>query len=292
MHGISLWGKQNPKAGVLTGDAIAQGAEAIITFGALQSNHVRQTIAACAKQNVPCHAILSDIVPHHEPAYRSSGNYFIDQFSHASVYVETSLEATANRFDQLVAELSAKKIKPYIIPTGGSSAVGALGYVQAALELGEQISQRGLKFDAIISASASGGTHSGFAVGLNSIAPDTPYFGVNVYNTDAEAFEQSIQVLRDEVVELLGVKNTPSLNFIHDFVGDGYGVPTEGMKEAVKALWHSEGVLLDPVYTGKAMSALIALCRRGRFSSDQKILFIHTGGAPALFAYADEFRNG
>ena len=289
--GLAFGGNKTRKLEFLLGEALEQKADAIITFGALQSNHVRQTIAAGAKMNVPCHAILSDIVPHYEPAYRASGNFFLGQFSQAHVYVEPSVEATAERFDALMEELTAQGVSPYVVPTGGSSPTGALGYVQSALELQTQLDECGLAFDAIVSASASGGTQAGFALGVESFAPNTEYLGVNVYQTDKGAFEQSVVGLLNEVKQKLNVDQSPPLNFVHGFVGEGYGIPTGAMKEATKTLWRTEGILLDPVYTGKAMSALFALCREGRFSSDQKVLFLHTGGAPGLFAYADEFRH-
>ena len=285
--GLAFGGNKTRKLEYLLADAHAQNADAMITFGAVQSNHVRQTIAACAKHNMECHAILADIVPYKDPAYRQSGNFLLDHMSTAHVHVVPPDGDAKTKLKEILADLEARSKAPYIVPAGGSSPVGVLGYVEAAYEIDRQRNALNVNFAAILHASATGGTQIGLSMGAHKVAPDTPVLGVNVNTIDPLAFEKKLEVFLSEVANTWHISDVPPLQFVHGFVGKGYGLPTDAMKEAVLTTFQLEGILLDPVYTGKAMAALFDLCRKGQYAVTDKILFVHTGGAPGLFAYQD-----
>lgn len=285
--GLAFGGNKTRKLEYLLADALGKGNDIIVTFGALQSNHVRQTIAACAKMDIECHAILTDIVPYRGASYRHSGNLLIDHLSSAHLHVVGSTDAAGKKLKELVATFENQHKTAYVIPAGGSSPVGVLGYVSAALEMGQQARKLDVGFDAIVSASATGGTQSGLAIGYRQVSQGTRILGVNVYDRDSDAFEKRLTAFFENVCQTLDIEDAPELDFIQGFVGSGYGMPTKGMREAVATVFQLEGILLDPVYTGKAMAALFALCRTGKFGQKDKVLFVHTGGAPGLFAYQD-----
>lgn len=284
--GLAFGGNKTRKLEFLLGDARSKGSTDIVTFGAVQSNHVRQTIAACAKTGFTCHAILTDIVPHKEAAYRQSGNLLLDRMSTAHIHILPSADAASAKLKEINASLGNGK-SAYVIPPGGSSPMGVLGYVAAAVEIGQQAKDLDLTFDAILSASATGGTHVGLTLGSRQGARSSSVYGANIYHTDPATFEERIEKLADEVCESFGVSEFPQLQHVHGFVGDGYGLPTPEMKEAVLTTFQLEGILLDPVYTGKGMAALFDMCRKRAFTDKDKILFVHTGGAPGLFAYQE-----
>ncbi len=284
--GLAFGGNKTRKLEFLLGDARSKGSTDIVTFGALQSNHVRQTIAACAKTGFTCHAILTDIVPHEEAAYRQSGNLLLDRMSTASVNILPSADAASAKLKEITASLDNDK-SAYVIPPGGSSPMGVLGYIAAAVEIGQQAKELDLTFDAIVSASATGGTQVGLTLGGQQGAHSAPVYGANVYHTDPAAFEERIEKLADDVCESFGVSRQPQFQHVHGFVGEGYGLPTPAMKKAVSTTFQLEGVLLDPVYTGKGMAGLFDMCRKRVFTDKDKILFVHTGGSPGLFAYQE-----
>ncbi len=285
--GLAFGGNKTRKLEFLLADARQQNADVVVTFGALQSNHVRQTIAACARTGLECHAILTDIVPHDEPAYRSSGNFMLDGLSMASLHVVRTTEEAGTKFRSLNDTFQAQDKSVYVIPAGGSSPEGVLGYVSAAIETIEQANAQDLVFDAVVSASATGGTQAGLSIGFAPLAATTRILGVNVYDKSAIAFETRLGKFLENVCQTLGIGEPPDLEFVQGVVGEGYGLPTTPMKEAVLKTFQTEGILLDPVYTGKAMAGLFDMCRKGVFTQNDKILFVHTGGAPGLFAYRD-----
>ncbi len=289
--GLAFGGNKTRKLEYLLADAREKNADAIITFGALQSNHVRQTIAACAKADIECHAVLSDLVPFDDPVYRRSGNLLIDHMSKAHIHKLAADQDAKQKLKHLLSELQSQSKTVYVIPPGGSSPTGVLGYVSAALEIGQQCERQNIRFDAVVHASATGGTQIGLSIGCRFVSQETPILGVNVYSTDPAAFEERIANLTTEVMSELKMEQRPALQFVHGFVGDGYGMPTEAMKEAVLTTFQLEGILLDPVYTGKAMAGLFDLCRKKLYSKSDKILFVHTGGAPGLFAYESALMN-
>lgn len=193
--------------------------------------------------------------------------------------------------EQVAKELGAKGRKPYLIPTGGSNGVGALGYVNAMHEIESQANALGVSFDAIVFCSGSGGTHGGLLAGAKLLHSRAKLIGIGDGDTKRELVDMALRVAREAAQVLQAPPSFSEDGVIaHDeYAKEGYGVPNPAMVDAVRLVARTEGILLDPVYSGKAMAGLIDLIRRGRFTPDQSLAFIHTGGTPALFAYRDSF---
>jgi L-cysteate sulfo-lyase len=285
--GLATGGNKTRKLEFLIADALAQGADTVITHGAVQSNHVRQTAAAACRYGLRCAALLERRVPGHGPGYEATGNVLFDRLFGA----ELRLVEAATNMDGVCAEL-AEEIqgrggKPYYIPGGGSNAVGALGYVDAALELLTQANAMGLRIDGVVHGTGSTGTQAGLVCGLEGANSGIDVLGICVSRPAAAQIDAVYQTASATAARL-GIKGGLDRGRIMangDYVGPGYGIPTAGTLEAIRLAACHEGLLLDPVYTGKAMAGLIDLCRRGFFAKDQNIVFLHTGGAAALFAY-------
>ncbi|KAA5847774.1 D-cysteine desulfhydrase [Pseudomonas chlororaphis] len=283
---LAMGGNKLRKLEYLAADALAQGADTLITAGAIQSNHVRQTAALAAKLGLGCVALLENPIGTDDGNYLGNGNRLLLDLFDAKV----ELVDNADEQLQALAEcLRSSGKQPYLVPIGGSNALGALGYVRAGLELAEQIHNTGLDFAAVVLASGSAGTHSGLALALSEVLPQLPVIGVTVSRTD-EAQRPKVQGLAERTAELLGVALPDSfkVELWDEYFAPRYGEPNAGTLAAVKLLASQEGLLLDPVYTGKAMAGLLDGIGRQRFD-DGPIIFLHTGGAPALFAYAGSF---
>jgi D-cysteine desulfhydrase len=267
-------------------DALAQGADTLITVGAVQSNHCRLTLAAAVREGLKCRLVLEERVPgSYDP--KASGNNLL--FDLLGVEAVTVVEGGADldaAMQAIADELQGQGRRGYIIPGGGSNALGALGYVACAEEILTQSFELGLRLDHIVCASGSAGTHAGLLAGLIGCNAHIPLTGINV-RRPRETQEANVHKLALATAELLNVPAVPrdAVRALGDWVGPGYSLPTEEMVEAVRLLARLEGVLLDPVYTGKAMAGLIGLVARGEWSRGDRILFVHTGGSPALYAY-------
>lgn len=288
MLGLTSGGNKTRKLEFLLADALEKGADTLVTCGAVQSNHCRLTLAAAVKEGLKCRLVLEERVPNsYNP--ESSGNNFL--FRLLGVEAVTVVPGGSNMkeaMEEVAADVTASGGKPYIIPGGGSNAIGATGYVNCAQELQQQMFESGQSFDHIVVPSGSGGTHAGFLVGVVGNNLGIPVHGINV-SRKRDVQTDLIHNLCKLTAERVGC--TPPdrelVNCYDEYVGAGYSRPTEGMIEAVNLLAKSEGILLDPVYTGKQMAGLIALVRNGFFKPTDKVLFLHTGGAPALYAYMD-----
>ncbi|PJI49320.1 MAG: D-cysteine desulfhydrase [Pseudomonas sp.] len=283
---FALGGNKVRKLEFLAADALNAGADTLVTAGAIQSNHVRQTAAVAARLGLRCVALLENPIGTDDHNYLSNGNrLLLDLFG-----TEVKLVANLDTADELLAQtgghLRREGRKPYIVPIGGSNALGALGYVRAGLELAEQIRANGQRFSAVVLASGSAGTHAGLAVALADELPELDVIGVTVSRTDA-AQRPKVEGLVRSTLELLGhaAPAVPTVQLWDEYFGPRYGEPNAGTLEAVRLLASQEGLLLDPVYTGKAMAGLLDGIRRDRFVKPGPILFLHTGGSPALFAY-------
>jgi L-cysteate sulfo-lyase len=289
--GLATGGNKTRKLEYLMADAVAQGADTVITQGATQSNHARQTVAAACKLGMRSHIILEDRTGYTRAEYKQSGNVFLDALMGASiseVAADTDMNAAMER---LAADLRAGGRKPYVIPGGGSNALGALGYVTCALELAQQANDMGLVIDALVHATGSAGTQAGLVVGMHGARTQIPVLGIGV-RAPKPAQEQRVFDLACQTAELIGVKGAVAREDVVancDYVGPGYGLPTPGMVEAVTLLARHEGILLDPVYSGKGMAGLIDLVRRGHFKTTDNVVFLHTGGAVALYGYTEAF---
>ena len=284
--GLAGGGNKTRKLEFLVADALAQGADTLITVGAVQSNHCRLTLAAAAREGLKCRLVLEQRVPGSYDKRASGNNFLFDLLGVESATVVDSGVDLAAAMQKIATDLKAEGRKGYIIPGGGSNALGALGYVACAEELLAQTFDSDLRLDHIVCASGSAGTHAGLVMGLLGNNTQIPVTGINVRRQRAEQ-EGNVHALAVDVARLLGIAppSREGVTALDEWVGPGYSLPTQGMIEAVRLLARGEGVLLDPVYTGKAMAGLIDLVRRGAFKKNQNVLFLHTGGAPALYAY-------
>lgn len=289
--GLSTGGNKTRKLEFLMADAKDKGADTIITQGATQSNHARQTAAAAAKLGMKCHILLEDRTGYEDQPYTLNGNVLLDRLHGASVSKRPSGVDMNAEMEQLASKLNASGDQCYIIPGGGSNPIGALGYVNCARELSEQAEQMGLKVDALVHATGSSGTQAGLVTGLAAIDSSIHLLGIGV-RAPQEKQEQMVFDLAVKTAELLnnGVKiQRDQVRAICDYVGPGYGLPTDGMRKAVKLLAETEGLLFDPVYSGKGLDGLIDLVSKGHFDGMENIVFLHTGGSAALFGYPEVF---
>ncbi len=291
--GLASGGNKTRKLEFLMADAVAQGADTVITQGATQSNHARQTAAAAARLGMRCIVLLEDRTGSRDDAYRYSGNVFIERLIGAPTRTYAG-GSDMNAAMQVVAEeVRAGGGKPYVIPGGGSNALGALGYVNCAFEIVEQANASQLVVDHVVHATGSAGTQAGLVAGFEGMRSGIPVLGIGV-RAPRETQEANVYKLACETADLLGMSGAVAREKVVancDYVGDGYGKPTAGMLEAVTLLAQTEGLLLDPVYTGKGMAGLIDLVRKGRFKEGESVVFVHTGGSVALFGYMDAFAS-
>ena len=291
--GLSTGGNKTRKLEFLMADAVKHGADTIITQGATQSNHARQTVAIAAKMGMKCELLLEDRTGSTVENYKLSGNVFLDHLYGANVQEVAGGTDMNAAMAKLADELRAKGQKPYIIPGGGSNPIGALGYVVAALEMVDQFNTLGLNVSCVVHATGSAGTQAGLVVGLEGARSQIPVLGIGV-RAAKQAQETNVYNLAVKTAELLGVPGSVSRESVVancDYVGGGYGVPTPGMIEAVTMMARLEGILLDPVYSGKGMAGLVDLCRKGHFKKGENVVFLQTGGSVALYGYMDAF-NG
>lgn len=289
--GLSSGGNKTRKLEFLMADALEKGADTIITQGATQSNHARQTAAAAAKLGMACHILLEDRTGSNDPNYILNGNVLLDRLHGASVSKRPDGADMNAEMDACAAEMKKDGKSPYIIPGGGSNPIGALGYVNCARELSEQAANAGLKIDALVHATGSSGTQAGLVAGLAALDSNIHLLGIGV-RAPQDKQEGMVHDLAVRTAEFMStgtqiVRNTVRANC--DYVGPGYGLPTEGMIDALKLLARTEGLLFDPVYSGKGLDGLIDQIRKGYFDGMDNVVFLHTGGSAALFGYPETF---
>ena len=280
---VALGGNKLRKLEFLAADALREGADVLLTAGAIQSNHVRQTAAVAAKLGLKCVALLENPIGTTSENYLSNGNRLMLDLMDVEIVM---VDALHNPTEQLAAQaehLEAQGFRPYIVPVGGSNALGALGYVECAQEIAHQ-SEGVVDFAAVVVASGSAGTHAGLAVGLEQLLPETELIGVTV-SRKVEAQLPVVERIRSALAEQLEVQAKAPITLWDDYFAPRYGEPNDEGMAAVKLLARLEGIMLDPVYTGKAMAGLIDGIAQNRFRREGPLLFVHTGGSPALFAY-------
>lgn len=285
--GLSTGGNKTRKLEFLMAEALQQQATCIITQGATQSNHARQTAAAAAKLGLGCHILLEDRTGSNDENYTLNGNVLLDQLHGATIAKRAGGADMAAEMEELAAGLTARGERPYIIPGGGSNPTGALGYVNCAAELEDQARASGLKIDALIHATGSSGTQAGLAAGLCALNSDVHLLGIGV-RAPQEKQEEMVHGLAVKTMGRLGIPQEVPRAAVRancDYVGAGYGIPTDGMKTALGLLARLEGLLFDPVYSGKGLDGLIDQVKRGYFDGMENIVFLHTGGSAALFGY-------
>lgn len=299
--GLAIGGNKTRKLEFLMADALAQGANTVITVGGVQSNHCRQTAAAAARLGLKCELVLPHISRYDSATYETNGNLLLDRLFGAAVHLVpgdgTDRTIAAPVIERVLEEVRARGDVPYLIPAGGSSPVGALGYVDAAFELARQAKSLGLDVGHVVVTTGSTTTHAGLVVGFAGVRQtpgldcDPIVHGISVY----QRREPAIATVREKVratAELLQLDDASldeRVNVTDDYLGGGYGEPTDGMLEAVSLAARYEGLLIDPVYTGKTLAGLIDMVRQGRFAKTDNVVFFHTGGTPALFAYREAF---
>jgi D-cysteine desulfhydrase len=290
--GLAAGGNKTRKLEFLVADALAQGADTLITVGAPQSNHCRLTLAAAAKEGLACRLIIEERVAGTFSTEALGNNLLFDLMGAANIRVVPLGSDLAAEMDKDAAAVRAAGGKPYTIVGGGSNPLGALGYAACAAEIVTQAFDMGVPFDRIVVASGSAGTHAGILAGLAALNAGIPVIGINVRRPRAEQ-EGNVHKLALATSALLGTPapTREDVVALDDWVGPGYSLPTADMVAAVRLLAASEGILLDPVYSGKAMAGLIGLVRSGQFAPDERLLFIHTGGSPTLHAYAHDLRD-
>lgn len=289
--GLTGGGNKTRKLEFLMADALDKGADTIITCGAVQSNHCRLALAAAVKEGLRCHLVLEERVPESYDPYASGNNFLFNLIGVEDVHVVKGGSNLMEEMETLADNLKRMGRNPYIIPTGGSNEIGALGCVSCAQEILQQTFEMGLKVDSIVVTSGSAGTHAGILTGIIGQNANIPVIGIGI-NRKKEEQAEAVHSLAMRISNKLGLKNPPlreDVIVFDDYVGGGYSIPTEGMVKAVKMLARTEAILLDPVYTGKAMAGLIDLINKGYFRGKANILFLHTGGSPALYAYTKEF---
>ena len=289
--GLASGGNKTRKLEFLMGEALKLGADTLITQGATQSNHARQTAAAAAKFGMECHLLLEDRIGNNSPDYTLNGNVLLDQLHGASISKRAGGADMNAEMATLAEDLKAKGKKPYVIPGGGSNPTGALGYVNCGFELVSQANDRGLKISHVVHATGSAGTQAGLVTGLVALNSQIPVLGIGV-RAPKDKQEQSVFDLACRTADHMGISGVVKREHVvanTDYVGPGYGLPTEGMIEALKLVARMEGILLDPVYSGKGMAGLIDLVTSGFFAKDEDVVFLHTGGSAGLFGYPNIF---
>ena len=286
--GVAMGGNKNRKLEYLMGEAMAQGATHVVTQGAVQSNHVRQTAAVAAKLGLKCTALLEGRVQTNSVEYLEGGNVLLDRMLGINIEHRPGGTDMQAAIEEVGARLTAAGEKVYLIPGGGSNATGALGYVHVALELLAQANEQGLRIDRLVHATGSAGTQAGLVAGFEALNSGIRVLGIGVRNPK-DRQEAAVHKLAEATAARLGVTSIrrEAVEANCDYVGEGYGIPTPGMVEALTIFARTEGLFLDPVYSGKGAAGLIDLCRKGYFKPDENIVFLHTGGQVGLFAYRD-----
>lgn len=286
-------GNKTRKLDFCIADALAKGADTIITCGAVQSNHCRLTLAWAVKEGLDCYLVLEERVKNSYKPEASGNNFLFRLLGVKGITVVPGGSNMMGEMEKVAEKLKAEGKKPYIVPGGASNALGALGYVSCMEEIMHQMFVQSLNFDHMVVPSGSAGTHAGIIAGMTGNNINIPVTGIGV-NRPKAVQQEAVHKLANQALDLIGVEQRVPADKVvafDDYVGPGYSLPTDAMVEAVKLLARTEGILLDPVYSGKAMSGLIDLVRKGYFKEGSNILFLHTGGSPALYAYLDCFKN-
>ncbi|RNE48934.1 D-cysteine desulfhydrase [Corynebacterium alimapuense] len=288
--GLTSGGNKTRKLEFLMADALAQGADTIITTGAVQSNHCRLTLSAAVKEGLKCHLLIEERVKDSYSEGASGNNFLFHLLGAASITPVPGGTDLMAGMQEIAEKITANGGTPYIIPGGGSNALGALGYLSCAEEILSQSFDSGLDIDHVVCSSGSGGTHAGLVAGLHGNQSGIPITGISV-RAEKVPQEAKILDLAQQAAHLAGGHLEIPADYVvvrDEFVGPGYSLPTKEMTEAIQIFARTEGILLDPVYTGKTAAGLIGLIKEGAFDKDSDVLFIHTGGSPALYAYQAE----
>jgi L-cysteate sulfo-lyase len=286
LSGLAFGGNKTRKLEFLMAEALANRCDAVITAGAAQSNHCRQTAAAAAALGLSCHLALGG-----SPPGASNGNLLLDQLLGAKIHW-CGNRRKGEGLKELEKDLTSRGVRTYVIPYGGSNLLGAAGFAAAMVELDSQLKQSGIRADAIVFASSSGGTHAGLMAGKSSTESEVRLLGIRIDKDEPgeDSFESQIASLANQLAERLDLHDRfapADIVLDSNYTGAGYGIVGDLEREAIRLMAETEGILLDPVYTGRAFGALLDLIGRHEVGPDEHVVFWHTGGAPALFSYAE-----
>jgi len=300
--GLAFGGNKARKLDFIMADVVRCGADCVVTWAGVQSNWCRQVAAAATKLGIKTVLVLFKGPRSPEGC---DGNLLLDRIFDAEIRIVDAgeienmleLESVRHVVEPVADQMRSKGLKPYLMPVGGSLVEGsmqgpwgALGYVESFIEIVEQSAELGVKFDAVVLASGSGGTQAGLLVGATLLSPDTRVVGITVYGSTAKVTEY-VRSVADQTLEQLGASTRvrgDDIIVFDDYLGEGYGVFNDAVGEAIRLVARAEGLLLDPVYTGKSVAGILDLIEKGYFGTAKNILFLHTGGTPALFPYRSQ----
>jgi D-cysteine desulfhydrase family pyridoxal phosphate-dependent enzyme len=295
--GLAFGGNKSRQLEFYIGQAIKHGADTLLTTGAVQSNHVRMTVAAARKMGLDVEVQLEHRVDREQPEYHNSGNPYLVKLMGAKIhyYPEGEDEDGADRaLEVRAAELAAEGRRAFVIPLSNvHTPYGALGYVDGAEELMGQLNEMQMEPDLFVIPTGSASTHTGFLLGVRACGSSVPVHGACV-RRDASSQKQRVKTKLDSVIDAIGCDiSIPDDDIICDdsMLAPGYGLPNEATVAAIRYLARNEGILLDPTYSGKTFAVLLEMLKRGEFRSDQQLVFLHTGGAASLFAYPELVEN-
>jgi len=289
--GLAGGGNKTRKLEFVVAEALSQGADTLITCGAVQSNHCRLTLAAAVKEGIKCRLVLEERVPGSYNPNASGNNFLFHLLGVESIKVVPGGSDMMAEMQAVADAVSAEGRKPYVIPGGASTPRGALGYVACAEEILAQSFDKGVRIDRVVCASGSAGTHAGLVVGFYGNNSGIPVTGINV-SRKKDVQEGIVHSLAQKTAALIGLSGEvprEAITCFEEYVGPGYSLSTKEMVEAVELVARTEGIVLDPVYTGKTMAGLLDLVRKGYFKKEENVLFVHTGGSPGLYAYQRYF---
>ncbi|MGR3433938.1 MAG: D-cysteine desulfhydrase [Shimia sp.] len=290
--GLSTGGNKTRKLEYLMAEARETGADMVMTQGATQSNHARQTAAAAARMGMECHILLEDRAGYEAANYKENGNVLLDRLHGASIERHPNGADMPGLMEAAAERARSEGRTVYTIPGGGSNPTGALGYVNCALELMGQCADAGIAFDRLVHATGSSGTQAGLVAGLCAMRAGLPVLGIGT-RAPREKQERMVRDLAERTADLIGAADCVGADDVRantDYVGEGYGIPTEGGIDAIRMFAELEGILLDPVYSAKGAAGLIDLVRNGTLAGE-RIVFLHTGGSTGLFGYDFAFEE-
>ena len=282
--GLATGGNKTRKLEFILADAIDKNADLVVTVGAIQSNHARQTAAACAKLGLKCLIVLEQRLKNAPEIYMSSGNVFLNKVFGAEMILCPPDRDVKDYADEIMEEKKHSGENPYFIPVGGSNHLGELGYIECMREIIEN--QNKDTFTHIVLATGSGGTHAGLVAGKTIFQSEIKVIGISIKDNKSNQEERVYQLATNSLKYVDSSAPNREDVFVDDsYVGPGYAEPTDGMRKALSLMATREGILLDPVYSGKAFDGLIGLVRSNFFRTTDKILFLHTGGSAAIPAF-------
>ena len=293
LGGLGAGGNKLRKLEFHLARALAQGCDTVLIDGGLQSNASRLLAAAAARLGLRCELVLRKRVPRTDEAYEHNGNVLLDRLLGAKVHVVPGEVDSRALLNELAARARGEGHVPYVLPFGASDALGAMGYVECAREVLEQSLAAGLRVDRVVVACGSGGTQAGLVAGLTALGSAARVTGISVL-APARDIGPRVRLIAEEALALLApgsALRADAVEVDEAFIGPGYGLPTREMTEAVALVARTEGLFLDPVYTGKAFAGLLARIADGGIGRDETVVFVHTGGLPGLFAYVSAFEE-